>query len=51
LAELKDEYKALKFEIGDLDGKAEFLKTRVKECEDEFDELEEMIKIKKLEIE
>jgi len=41
----------LKFEISDLDGKAEFLKSRVQECEDDYDENEEMIKIKKLEIE
>jgi len=48
---LKDEYKNLKFEIQDLDNKAEFLKTRVKECEDDYDQMDELIMLKQLEIE
>ena len=51
LTALKEEYRVLKSDISALDRKAEFLKTRVKECEDEYDEIGELVKGKKLEVE
>ena len=41
----------MKEDIRALDNKAEFLKVRVRECEDEFDQLQEVVMEKQLEIE
>ena len=51
LNELKESYTGLKQEIKQLDSRAEFLKGRVRECEDEYDQMEEVVKLKQLEIE
>lgn len=51
LNHLKTEYKSLKQEINNLDDRAEFLKNKVKECEDEYEQTMELMSIKKLEIE
>lgn len=48
---LKEHYQGLKEDIRALDNKAEFLKVRVRECEDEFDQLQEVVMEKHLEIE
>jgi chromosome segregation ATPase len=51
LSGLKKEYKTLKNDISSLDNKAEFLKQRVKDCEDEYDQMYELVMLKELEIE
>ena len=48
---LKETYAGLKQDIKNLDHQAEFLKGRVRECEDEFDQMKELVSHKKLEVE
>ena len=48
---LKETYTGLKQDIKQLDQQAEFLKGRVRECEDEFDQMQEVVSLKQLEIE
>lgn len=47
----KEEYKALKQEIQMLDDKAELYKARMKELEDEYDQMKELLMLRNLEIE
>ena len=46
LNQLKESYQGLKQDIRQLDQQAEFLKGRVRECEDEFDQMQEVVKLK-----
>jgi len=47
----KEEYKGLKQEIQMLDDKAELYKARMKELEDEYDQMKELLMLRNLEIE
>ena len=51
LNSLKETYQGLKHDIKQLDQQADFLKGRVRECEDEFDQMQEVVMLKQLEIE
>lgn len=51
LNDRKDEYKGLKHEIQMLDDKAELYKARMKELEDEYDQMKELLMLRNLEIE
>lgn len=47
----KEEYKALKQDIQTLDEKAELYKSRVRELEDEYEQMKELLMLRNLEIE
>jgi len=47
----KEEYKNLKYDIKQLDDKAELYKAKIKELEDEYDQMKEVLMLRNLEIE